>query len=85
MAKNKQDKKTNKFLLNTTKNTKDCAHVKISYISCHLIQNLANNGLGPTAAKYLSIAITHTRFLQQLNLSGKSLNGSVYTCTFITI
>jgi hypothetical protein len=25
MAKNKQDKKTNKFLLNTTKNTKDCA------------------------------------------------------------
>ena len=25
MAKNKQDKRTNKFLLNTTKNTKDCA------------------------------------------------------------
>ena len=60
-------------------------HVNISYIFGHLIQNLANNGLGPTAAKYLSIAITQTRFLQQLNLSGKSLNGSVYTCTFITI
>jgi hypothetical protein len=50
-------------------------HVNISYIFCHLIQNLANNGLGPTAAKYLSIAITQTRFLQQLNLSGKSLGG----------
>lgn len=40
-------------------------------------QNVSKNGLGTIAAKYLSIALMQSQFLQQLNLSGNNIDSSI--------